>query len=1003
MTITRLNWRRTTALTAAAVAMASSAAWGQAAPTTAPAPTVAAAPPTPPAVADIQSLVDQKQFGPAVRAANKLLAMRADGPAGYSRFQVTMLKGDALAGQRSVAAARKVFEAAAHATADPHERALATWTAELFHRARGTNYIPHVKGAGAGTNNGGPIDLIDRDSRKVAFGALLDDELSAMAPDLKRANRSGSLPQILPVVQRVERLAELDEIANGSDDRTAAVGGGLVERARTLMATALKGMWTRIADIHAAATQLRSNTAPVGTVGGLPVQQTVSTQQGLSDRDRTELAGMVDTCDKIHEAATVFAPLARNGADKEWGTLINDATRVAGRAADVLNANYNNTSVTNSYPNGGSTGVDPSTGLPYTPGVLGGGGVGIGGTVITGGGYYPYGPTGPGGTYPGNNVYPGRTNRPTPTTPAQPGTGQPARDRRSRAQASQRPVRPARRSRRPASCRPSRPSSGPTTAGRRPSASTPATPTRPTVPSPPRPTPTADTTDAEPLPSGTRPVGDLDGSTQHPSLRRAAHEPAKRVNSAPAPSASVFAPLRAFAAHEDGYPNERAAVQSPVRRGTPRVPPLLTEPQPVPATPPPAPPSSAVVVARPFRPTVITPTYQNAAQLPAVLADLDRLGLPVIAVDDGSTDGTVAILAAWAEHDPHRRTVLTHARNRGKAAALRTAFAHAAAAGLTHAATIDTDGQLLAADVPKLLDKARTRPAALVLGTRDARAVGYPLRSRLGRWASNRLVWVEAGHTVADTQCGLRVYPLAFAAVAGCAAERFGYETEVITRASWAGVPLVQVPVAAVYFPPAERVSHFRPVVDSLRAVAMHARLIGTAANPARQWRAGRLRSPTGAHPPVGRTLPRRFLRWINPVTAWREARQNDAGRARFAAGFAAGIFIGCVPWYGGQTVLSLFVARRFRLPPMSVIGGSNLSGPPIGVALIAVEIAVGHLLLHGGWPAVTAYGSARMLRPLLGEWVVGAVVVGLALAAVAFVAVDLLLRALPDPSPDGG
>jgi uncharacterized protein (DUF2062 family) len=431
--------------------------------------------------------------------------------------------------------------------------------------------------------------------------------------------------------------------------------------------------------------------------------------------------------------------------------------------------------------------------------------------------------------------------------------------------------------------------------------------------------------------------------------------------------------------------------------------PLLTEPQ----LAPPAPDRpAAAATAKPFRPVVVAPTYNNAATLPAVLAGLAGLDLPVVVVNDGSTDGTNAVLSAWAAADPAARAALTHPRNRGKAAALRTAFAHVAAAGHTHAVTIDTDGQLSPADVAPLLVRARDRPTALVLGTRDARAAGYPRRSRLGRWASNRLVWLESGQVVSDSQCGLRVYPLAFATIARAVAEWFGYETEIITRAAWAGVPVLQVPVSCRYLPSGERVSHFRPVIDSVRALAMHARLISAACNPLPFTPPTARRSPTGAAPASGRSLPRRVLRWLNPVTAWREARQDDAGRTRFAAGFAAGVFIGTVPLYGGQTVLSLYVARRFRLHPMSVMAGSNLAGPPIGVALIAAAIAVGHLILHGAWPGPTTYGLtggqlARDLRPLLCEWIVGAMFVGTLLAGVGFVTVDMILRALPDGSPD--
>src|SRR3712207_5911580 len=103
-----------------------------------------------------------------------------------------------------------------------------------------------------------------------------------------------------------------------------------------------------------------------------------------------------------------------------------------------------------------------------------------------------------------------------------------------------------------------------------------------------------------------------------------------------------------------------------------------------------SPPSAA-----PFRPVVIAPTYNNAGTLVSVLRRVETVGLPLIVVNDGSTDGAAERLREW-EFGPHAGEVrvLTHSRNRGKADALRRGFAAAAAAGRTHAVTIDTDGQL---------------------------------------------------------------------------------------------------------------------------------------------------------------------------------------------------------------------------------------------------------------------------------------------------------------------
>src|SRR5687768_7294813 len=97
-----------------------------------------------------------------------------------------------------------------------------------------------------------------------------------------------------------------------------------------------------------------------------------------------------------------------------------------------------------------------------------------------------------------------------------------------------------------------------------------------------------------------------------------------------------------------------------------------------------SPPSAA-----PFRPVVIAPTYNNAGTVIGVLRRVESVGLPLIVVNDGSTDATAARLREW-EAGPHAGDVrvLTHPRNRGKADALRTGFAAAAATGHTHAVTI---------------------------------------------------------------------------------------------------------------------------------------------------------------------------------------------------------------------------------------------------------------------------------------------------------------------------
>lgn len=260
-------------------------------------------------------------------------------------------------------------------------------------------------------------------------------------------------------------------------------------------------------------------------------------------------------------------------------------------------------------------------------------------------------------------------------------------------------------------------------------------------------------------------------------------------------------------------------------------PPPGSTPNPASGTPSEPPPGPAI------RPVIVAPTFNNAATLPDVLVRCRSLDLPVIVVNDGSTDTTAEYLAAYP-NDPAAGSrndtlvVETHPINRGKAEALQTGFATARSRGFTHAITIDTDGQLDPEEIPDLVDAARRHPDALIMGTRDASRDDYPGRSRLGRRVSNWAIRLETGVRVDDCQCGLRVYPLHVLDVVQCRAGRFAFEVEVITRAIWAGADVISVPVTCRYFQGDARVSHLKPVRDTLHGVLLHSALLARCALP---------------------------------------------------------------------------------------------------------------------------------------------------------------------------
>ncbi len=228
-----------------------------------------------------------------------------------------------------------------------------------------------------------------------------------------------------------------------------------------------------------------------------------------------------------------------------------------------------------------------------------------------------------------------------------------------------------------------------------------------------------------------------------------------------------------------------------------------------------------------FRPCVLVPTYDNPATIRDVVTRA-RQHLPhVVVVDDGSGPEARAALDAIAAEGLahlHRR-----ARNGGKGAAVKDGFRVARGLGYTHALQVDADGQHAIEDIPKLLDAARARPEALVLG-RPLFDESAPKARRIGREITRFWTRVEAGGPViGDPMCGFRVYPLDAALRAGAWGDAMDFDPEIAVRMVWDGVPVENVPTRVRYIPRAEGgVSHFRMVRDNALISWMHTRLVLT-------------------------------------------------------------------------------------------------------------------------------------------------------------------------------
>lgn len=356
----------------------------------------------------------------------------------------------------------------------------------------------------------------------------------------------------------------------------------------------------------------------------------------------------------------------------------------------------------------------------------------------------------------------------------------------------------------------------------------------------------------------------------------------------------------------------------------------------------------------------IVPVYNHTRTVGQVVSGLKALGAQVLAVDDGSTDGSgEAARAAGAD-------LLTQSPNQGKGAALRAGFAWAAARGWRQALTCDADGQHPTGEAARIAAAASDLTTIYI----GRRAMDHaPASSRFGRWWSNLWTWIACGAWVGDSQSGLRVYPLPATNGLAHSANRYSYEVEVLARGVWAGLAVKAVDVAVLY--PPDRVSHFHKLRDNCRTAGTFARLVTR-----RLW------------PAPHRQLVQR------PRLSLRERVQAilTSGLQPWPAGAACalGAGIGVAPVPGLQFGLAAFLSWRLGLNMPLVLLTSNLSFGPLLVFWGALSSAIGMWMRTGRDP-ITGYhellaqfqakggsvaGITDLMHTFLVDWFLGSMVV---------------------------
>lgn len=224
----------------------------------------------------------------------------------------------------------------------------------------------------------------------------------------------------------------------------------------------------------------------------------------------------------------------------------------------------------------------------------------------------------------------------------------------------------------------------------------------------------------------------------------------------------------------------------------------------------------------------IIPAYQPSAQLVVLVEQLRSLSKhPILVVNDGSKPGLNSIFDTLKKISGV--TVLQHATNLGKGAALKFGFNDSLVRypELIGVVTLDADGQHRPEDAIRVGESLMTESGSLVLGCRKfSLDQQVPLRSRFGNQLTRGIFKVLTGVPISDTQTGLRGIPKELMLhMLRVPSTGYDFETDMLMTAVRYGFNIRQIDIPTIYID-GNSSSHFNPLLDSFRIYFVFIRFI---------------------------------------------------------------------------------------------------------------------------------------------------------------------------------
>ena len=188
------------------------------------------------------------------------------------------------------------------------------------------------------------------------------------------------------------------------------------------------------------------------------------------------------------------------------------------------------------------------------------------------------------------------------------------------------------------------------------------------------------------------------------------------------------------------------------------------------------------------------PAFNEEQHVGSLVLKARKYAAEVIVLDDGSADGTAEIARLAGA------TVIRHAANRGKGAAVRTILSEIRDRVPRALVLLDADGQHNPDEIPLLASAVLDQGYDLVVGTRRGQRSKTPFYRRIGQNVlSFSTSLASRGSRVKDSESGFRALSPRAMREIELTENGFAIETEMIVKAAEKGWKITEVPISTIY------------------------------------------------------------------------------------------------------------------------------------------------------------------------------------------------------------